>query len=556
MKFSSAFLSVVKYSSLFLEILLLLLVGACNNSNKEESNYKRPNILLIVADDMGYSDLGCFGGEIQTPNIDQLAKEGTLFTNFYSAPSCAPTRASLLTGADNHMAGLGSQFNRTGDQWGYEGFLSDRVITIPQLLGDNGYQTYMVGKWHLGGKQDQLAHSKGFQKSFILHQGAGNHYNSLGFEALDLPSTYSLNGTQVDWPKNSYSTDLYTDYLIDFMNESKSNDKPFFALAAYTSPHWPLQVDSSYWKKYEVNYADGYEALRIRRLEGLKVKGIISKDHPLAPLHPSVAPWDSLSPEEQKIETRKMAIYAGMLENLDDNVGRLIHYLKENGEYENTIIVFMSDNGAAYRDFYNVGDYKDFLQANFDNSYENMGTATSFVSYGPAWAEAASAPFRYFKSYTFEGGIRVPLIIRDPMAIESGSMNKSFLTLTDLAPTFYELAQVPFPETYDGNKIYPLKGKSVLPLLRSDTNQIHSNEETWTMEHHHHVLVRKGEWKLVNTGMMGWDESTFELYNILDDPSESKDIKDTHPEKYQELLAVWKTFKEEYQVKQYASNSD
>jgi arylsulfatase len=540
---------------ILISTILLLYITSCQESNEKQTSKSKPNILLIVADDMGYADLGCFGSDILTPNIDQLAAEGVRFTNFYSAPSCAPTRASLLTGADNHMAGMGSQFNRTGDQWGYEGFLSDRVITIPQVLSDHGYHTSMVGKWHLGGKEDQLAQSKGFQRSFILHQGGGNHYNNIGFESTDLPSIYSLNGQEIEWPKDAYSTDLYTDYLIDFISESNKENKPFFALGAYTSPHWPLQVDSAYWTKYEADYVDGYESLRIRRLAALKAKGIISQDHPMPPLHPGITPWDSLSSEEQKIETRKMALYAGMLENLDVNVGRIIAHLKGIGEYDNTVIIFMSDNGAAYRDFYSIGPFKEFLQANYDNGYDNMGKASSFVSYGPGWAEAGSAPFRFYKQYTFEGGIRVPMIIRDPSTQSAGSINKSFATLTDIAPTFYELAQAPFPKKHLGNDIYPLQGKSILPLIRGEVNEIHGEDDAWTMEHHHHVLVRKGEWKLINTGM-GWEESKFGLYNIATDPSESTDVKENHPEKYQGLLSVWKKFKHEYKVTAYDAGDE
>lgn len=535
--------------------LVFMLLSSCENTNENKKKVEQPNILLIVADDMGYADLGCFGSDISTPNIDKIANEGIRFSNFYSAPSCAPARASLLTGADNHMAGVGSQFYRSEDQWGYEGFLSNRVVTIPQLFKDNNYQTYMVGKWHLGGKKDQLAHNKGFQKSFILHHGAAAHYNNLGFVGLDNPSIYTLNGDEVAWPENAYSTDLYTDYLLKFISEGKSAKKPFFALAAYTSPHWPLQVDSSYWKKYEIKYEAGYEALRLKRLKDLKRKGIISNNHQLPPLHPSIRPWDSLSAKEQKIETRKMALYAGMLENLDYNIGQLISQLKKNGIYDNTVLIFMSDNGAAYRDFYEAGPFKEFLQQNYDNSYENMGNPSSFVSYGPAWAEAGSAPFRYYKQYTFEGGIRVPMVIKLPTAKNTGSINNAHTTLTDIAPTLYDIANIEFPETYNGNPIFPLKGKSIRPLINGDTDIVHSKDEAWTMEHHHHALVRKGSWKLVNPGM-GWDESKFELYNLDTDPSESNDIKGNHPKKYKELLTVWKNYKETYRIQNYNEKND
>ena len=534
---------------LCLALFLFMSLGCAQKASQSDelTVAKRPNILLIVADDMGYSDLGTFGSEILTPNIDALAFEGTKFTQFYSLPSCAPTRASLLTGTNNHVAGVGSQFSRLQNIWGYEGFLTDRVVTIPQLLSQNGYQSYMVGKWHLGIKQYQLAKGKGFQKSFILHQGAGNHYNSLGFEAADKPSIYSLNGTQVDWPQDQYSTDLYTNYLIDFINQGSKENKPFFAYAAYTSPHWPLQVAGEYWKKYEEIYKDGYEVLRKKRLLALTDTGIIAQDYPMPELHPSVKPWDTLSDDQRKIETRKMALYAGMMENLDDNVGRLIAHLKAIGEYNNTIIVFMSDNGAAYRDFYEAGPFKEFLQATYNNDYENMGKESSFVSYGTAWAEAGSAPFRYFKQYTYEGGIRVPLIIKDPKAMTTGNIKHTMLTLTDLAPTFYQLAGVEYPKTYKGQEIYPMEGKSMLALLRENMPKIHTQEDTWIVEHYKQVLVRKGDWKLINADQ-GLDEDQFELYNIVNDPTESTNLKTLHPAIYNELLIHWRKFKQDNRI--------
>lgn len=527
----------------------ILTIQGCFQHADDSASPHAPNILLIVADDMAYSDLGSFGSEISTPNIDALAAEGTRFTQFYSLPSCAPTRASLLTGTNNHVAGVGSQFNRPGTTWGYEGFLTDRVLTIPQILGQNGYQNYIVGKWHLGMEQDQLADAKGFQKSFILHQGAANHHDNLGFEANDLPSIYSLNGTQVDWPKGQYSTDTYTDYLIDFINQGSDSGKPFFAFAAYTSPHWPLQVADEYWKKYEALYKDGYEVLRSQRLSGLKKEGIIAEDYLLPELHSSVAPWDSLSAEQQKIEVRKMALYAGMMENLDNNVGRLIEHLKIIGEYDNTIIVFMSDNGAAYRDFYEAGPFKAFLQANYDNAYENMGKASSFVSYGIPWAEAGSAPFKFFKRFTYEGGIRVLMIIKDPKAILKGNIKSGFVTLTDLAPTFYQLAGANYPKEIEGQQIYPLQGKSMLALLREGIDEIHAPTDTWIVEHHKHVLVRKGDWKLINPGKQ-LEESQFQLFNIVNDPIESTDLKLINPVKYNELLVHWRKFKEDNRIKE------
>jgi len=538
-------------------LLLAFTMGfftSCSNTSGTEDGDELPNILLLVADDLGYADLGCFGSNIRTPNIDQLAAEGVLFTRFHSAPSCAPTRASLLSGADNHMAGVGSQFHRTGDQWGYEGYLTDRVVLLPQLLGDHGYRTYMTGKWHLGGEKDQLAHARGFDRSFILHQGAANHYNNLGFVSSNAPSIYSLDGKEVSWPENGYSTDVYTDYLIRFIEEDRERNQPFFAFAAYTSPHWPLQVDESYWKKYEGKYDEGYEVLRKQRLQSLKDADIISEDRKLPPKLPMVPDWDSLSPDQQRKESRKMELYAGMVENLDYHVGRIINYLKKIGEYRNTLIVFLSDNGAAAENFYERGPFTEFLQANYDNSYENMGSPTSFVSYDHKWAEAGSAPFRYHKQYTYEGGIRTPMIIRYPGNDKPGRKYRGFVTLTDLAPTFYDLAGVEFPSEYKGNEIHPLEGTSLMPVLNGENGQVHSAEEAWIMEHNHHALVRKGRWKLVNP-QNGWDEDDFELYDLEEDPEESIDVKARHPEIYRELLGAWEEYRENYRIQNFMESN-
>ena len=306
-----------KFNGLFLIILFAVLLGC-----SPEKKINKPNILLIVADDMGYSDLGFFGGEISTPNIDALADQGIAFSSFYTAPTCAPTRAMLLSGNDNHIAGMGSQFRLTGE-WGYEGHLTDRVVTFPQLLRDNGYHTYMTGKWHLGMEEDQSPHVKGFENSFVVLRGAANHYDDQGIFKETPISLYRDNGELAKWPEGEYSTDLYTQKLIEFIDQNRADQKPFFAMAAYTSPHWPLQVGEEFWKKYEGRYKEGYEILREERLKSLIENNIIPENSTLPPLHKSVKPWDSLSVEEKKIEERKMELYAGMVDNLDFHVGKI-----------------------------------------------------------------------------------------------------------------------------------------------------------------------------------------------------------------------------------------
>ena len=372
---------------------------------------------MIIADDLGYTDLGCFGGEIQTPNIDSFSESGIRFSNFHTAPTCAPTRAMLYSGNDNHIAGMGSQFKKTGE-WGYEGYLTHRIVPFPQLLNDAGYHTYMTGKWHLGTEKEHNPHNKGMENSFVCLFGAANHYDNQGLFKSNPISLYTENGAPAEWPKDAYSTELYTDKLIEFIGSNRKDNQPFLAIAAYTSPHWPLQVDEEFWKKYEGNYSEGYEELRHQRFESMKNIGIVPKYSSMPEIHPKVQPWESLTEEQRMREERKMELYAGMVDNLDFHVGRLINYLKEIGEYDNTVIVFMSDNGAASRDFFSMPNHHEFLKEFFSNEYENMGDRDSYVSYGPPWAEAGTAGFRYYKDYTTEGGIRTPMIITGP-GIES-----------------------------------------------------------------------------------------------------------------------------------------
>ena len=341
------------YKQYFNQLLIFVFIGistSCSGPKTRKELINRPNIVLIVADDLGYGDIGCYGGDIETPNIDMLASNGIRFSSFHTAPMCAPTRAMLLTGNDNHIAGVGAQSLFT-DVFGYEGKLSDRIVTIPALLKDAGYHTYITGKWHLGTTPESNPNNKGFENSFVLLEGAGNHYNNQS--ALNTEySGYTENGIPVLWPDGMYSTDFYTDKIIEYINQNKEDGRPFFAYAAYTSPHWPLQVDKKYRQKYKGQYDDGYEELRKKRLNSLKKAGIITSEAILPPLHHSVLHWDSLTVKEQKTESRKMEIYAGMVDNLDYNIGRPFTFLKKIGVWDNTLFIFMSDNGAGHRDFY------------------------------------------------------------------------------------------------------------------------------------------------------------------------------------------------------------
>jgi arylsulfatase A-like enzyme len=509
----------------------------------------RPNILLIVADDLGYADLGCYGGEIKTPNLDALARNGILFTHFHTSPLCAPTRSMLLTGNDNHVAGMGSMFSVEGTtragKPGYERHLTDRIVTVAQLLKDGGYQTFMSGKWHLGSGADEIPYAKGFDKSFALMNGGANHFNN--HPISNEPPQYRLDSNRVLYPDGLFSTDVYTDKMMGFIGRRQTG-KPFFAYLAYTAPHWPLQAPTDYIDRYKGRYDMGYDSLRTSRFVRQKAAGIIPENAVLRKRNPAVRPWSDLSAEEKKSECRKMEIYAAMVENLDDHIGQLIQFLSKSGLLDNTVIVFMSDNGAAGEDFYNLPKGAGpFLRAHYDNRYENMGTAGSFVSYGPQWAQAGAAPFNMYKSYASEGGVVTPLIMSGKFIQRKPGIDSSFVTVMDLAPGFLELAQLSYPEIYKNRRMVPQLGSSFVPYLKMQKNRIHDDEYIMGLEHDGQCLLIKGNWKITNISEP-FDESAFALYDLSKDMAETNDLSKSNPEKYAEMLHEWDLFKKKVGV--------
>jgi len=528
-------------------ITILIVAFLCLDSKSsfaQPADASRPNILMIVADDLGYADLGCYGGEIKTPNIDELAGKSILFTHFHTSPLCAPTRSMLLSGSDNHIAGMGSMFsvdgtNRAG-KTGYEHHLTDRIVTIAQLLKDGGYQTFMSGKWHLGSARDQIPYSKGFEKSFALMNGAANHFNNHPFSPNE-PSQYRLDSNSVLYPEGVFSTDVYTDKMIAYIDQRQTG-KPFFAYLAYTAPHWPLQVPDNYINRYKGRYDIGYDSLREVRFASQKAAGIVPENAVLGERNPEIRPWSDLSTEEKKSESRKMEIYAAMVENLDDHIGQLIQFLKKTGLLDNTVIVFMSDNGAAGEDFYNLPKgFGPFIRAHYDNSYVNMGKANSFVSYGPQWAQAGAAPFKLYKSYTTEGGIVTPLIISGKFIARKPGIDHSLISVMDLAPGFLELAHLSYPDLYKNKKIQPQMGSSFVPYLKKQKNQIHEDEYVMGLEHDGRCMLIKGRWKITNISEP-FDEMAFALYDLSNDMAESHDLSKSNPSKYSDMLREWELF--------------
>lgn len=530
-------------------------VRTANDSTKEPTKAEpgRPNILLIVADDLGYSDIGVFGGEIATPNLDRLAAEGLAFSNFYVLPTCSPTRASLLTGNDNHVAGMGvmSEFIYPAISHlpGYSGHLNDQVAVLPEVLRGAGYHTYMTGKWHLGDEDQHSPFRRGFDKTFAMMHGGASHWADMRPLSPANEVYYRRNGERIyELPSDFYSTKDYTDTLIEFIESDLGSNKPFFAYLSFTAPHNPLHAPADYIKKYEGRYDEGWHALTASRLQSLKKIGLIPQHVTELPANPLVKQWDSLSEEQQRKSARDMEVYAAMVDYMDMSINRLFDFLRANDLYDNTLIVFMSDNGAngtpaaAY-----PGNADGKYLASFDNAMDNRGLEGSYVSMGAGWAQASSTPFRLYKSFTTEGGIKSPLIVRHPgNRAERMQWNHSFVHVTDITPTLLQAAGVAYPTRVNGKPIKLPVGRSILPVLIGEQASI-AREGGVGYELFEMKALFQGDFKLLRMpqpfGTGGW-----QLYNLQHDPGEIHDVADRHPAVKQSMIEDWQRYASDNQV--------
>ncbi|KAJ6784957.1 hypothetical protein PWT90_01756 [Aphanocladium album] len=561
---------------------------------------KRPNFLIIVADDLGFSDIRPYGSEIDTPVLDRLSKDGIRMTNFHTAQACSPTRSMLFSGTDNHIAGLGqmaeaAQMKKrlTGEEPayvgkpGYEGYLNWKVAALPEILSDAGYLTIMSGKWHLGMTPDVSPSARGFQKSFGFLPGCGNHFNyepqfdhNEDTMLLTSDGFWMENDKRIDrkkdLPKDFYSTNFFTDKLIDFLVNRTEAEKqqPFFSYLAYTAPHWPMQAPQEVIEKYREfmlaiallplcprflsdylvggKYDNGPDRLRLDRLEQLKRLGLVPSDIEAAPPvgFESHVAWNDLTDHERAISARKMEVYAAMVDLIDQNIGRVVDLLEASGELENTFILFMSDNGAEgstleaaplLSSFKTLGE---LITAYYDNSLENIGKHDSYVWYGSRWACAATAPSRGFKVWSTEGGIRCPCLVRfPPLQASSNAISHTFTTVMDILPSILQLAQVQHPGTsFRGRNVVVPRGKSWVDHLSSPSTHPTVHEE----ENHIHGwelfgnrAIRMGSWKAVLLARQGGD--SWELYNVEEDPAEQHDLAKSQPNILEALLIHWAT---------------
>ena len=492
--------------------------------------------MLIVADDLGFSDIGVFGSEISTPNLDKLARKGLQLRNFYTGPTCSVSRSMLMSGRDNHIAGLGNMAETVADnqlgQPGYEGYLNDRVDTIAELLQSGGYHTYMSGKWHLGAQPEQSPKSRGFDQSFALLYGGGSHFADMaGGDAHRNPLLYRENGSLVrELPEEFYSTTYYTDRLIAQLDSNIGDDKPFFAYLAYTAPHWPLQAPDDYLDKYTGQYDEGYDVARQRRFAKQKRLGLFANEIPQPPRPHYVKAWAELEGKDQLFHARNMEIYAAMVDHMDMSIGRVIDYLSKQSELKNTIIVFISDNGAEHWDYSSAPPPVGQFAATFNNSPENRGRQGSFVFYGPEWAHVSNTPFTRYKGTTYEGGIRSPAIVYWPDKVPAGTISSALTSIVDWYPTFADLAALRQSDS---------TGKSLLPLLTGSVGKVRQDDETIGIEVWGKRSVIGNQFKLVSSPKKPHGQADWELYQLVDDPSEQIDLAREKPSLVAMMQQKW-----------------
>ena len=512
---------------------------------------RRPNIVIILGDDLGFADLGSYGSEIRTPAIDALAKQGVRFTNFYTHASSSPTRSMLLSGVDTHLSGLGNM-----DEWiapnprgavGYEGYLNDRVVTMPQLLKAAGYHTYMVGKWHMGKAPDQIPAARGFERDFSLLDGGGSYWDMTNITAASPKSVFTEDGRYLTkLPDDYYATKTYTDKLISFIDANKGDGKPFFAYVAHQAPHDPYHLPKEWRSRHPGEYDKGWDAVRQERLKRQVEMGIMPAGTELAERMWFVPDPVVLAPASRYILGKKMELYAGMVENMDHHVGRLIDHLKKIGEYENTIFIVFGDNGAEGTDLFGMiagsAGTRDNLYAAINWSQTNpnaWGDPGSWVGYGPMWAQVSMTPFSQYKGWLAEGGIRNALVVSGPIVQRSpGSVNHGVMHVADLMPTLLDVAGASYPKTNQGRELPPLIGKSWGPMLAGKADSVRTDQDYLAWEVFGNRAVRQGEWKL-RWQIKPYGKSDWELFNVAKDPAERKDLAAQNPDKVKALIALW-----------------
>jgi len=513
----------LKYISPRKHWLTVLLLGTAMPAFAQKA--ERPNIVLILVDDLGFSDIGPYGAtDIETPNLDKLAAEGLKLKEFYNNSICAPTRASLLTGQYQHKAGMG-YFNVNLGLPAYQGFLNKESLTLAEVLKSGGYSTLMSGKWHVGDDKDQWPNQRGFDKFFGFIPGASNYFEVAAKEKAEVQ--LRLNNDPYYLEPGKYLTDEITGHALEFLTEQQSTKKPFFLYLAYNAPHWPLQALPEDIAKYKGRYQQGWDSLRTTRHKNAIEKGVIAPGQKIAAADQQLRPWNQLTYDEQQYWQTRQEVYAAMIDHVDQGIGKLLAKLKELKKDKNTLIIFISDNGAQGGNG---------LPLYTSRNTGPVGTAGSYERQNSNWSQTGNSPLRNYKDSPYEGGISAPFIAWYPAKIKANSIAQGTGHLIDLAPTFYQLAGITYPTLYQDVKTNALAGKSLLPVLTGETSQLNRGAPLF-WERSGKKAVRDGKWKLV---ALAGPQPQYELYDLEKDRGENTDLSAQHPEVVSRLAEAYK----------------
>jgi arylsulfatase/uncharacterized sulfatase len=509
---------------------------------------EQPNIVLILADDLGFTDIGPYGSEISTPSLTALANEGIRFTNYHTAASCAPSRAMLLTGVDNHRAGVASIPEAIPpEQSGYDnyqGVLGNNVVTVASLLEGAGYHTYMAGKWHLGKERHQLPSRRGFERTVVMADTGADNWEQKPYIPIYKKANWFADGKEMELPVDFYSSRFLIDKTIEFIDSNREDGQPFFAYVPFQAVHIPVQAPQKFIDQYMGVYDAGWEQLREDRLAKALELGVVGEGTAMVDMS-TTQDWDALSDDRKRYEAKRMAVYGGMVEAMDFHIGRLIEHLKTTGQYENTLFIFTSDNGTEVSgtpDPSNARAQVFIGNQGYTSEYETLGLKGSFNSISPSFASASASPLAFYKFYAGEGGLRVPLIIAGQSIVYKGELNHALSHVTDITPTILSLAGVETPNgRFGGRPVEAIVGRDLMPLIRGDVERVYSEDDVIGYEVGGNAALFRGDYKIVmNRGPIG--DSQWHLYNIVSDPGETKDLADAMPERMQIMSRAYEQY--------------
>ena len=529
-----------------------------------------PNIVFILADDLGYTDIAPYGSEVNTPSLTALANQGVRFTNYHTAANCAPARAMLLTGVDSHLAGVPNIPEMIAPEQrrhaNYQGVLGSNVVTVATLLEDAGYHTYMAGKWHLGMAPENRPSRRGFKRTVAMMDSGADNFEQRPYLQIYDRANWFADGERFDLPEDFYSSRFLVDKMIEFIDSNLQDGKPFFGYLPFMAVHSPVQAPAEYIDRYMGVYDSGWEELRQKRMEQAAALGIISPDTPMVRMQ-TTADWDALDAQQKRYQSKRMAVYAAMIEAMDFHIGRLVEYLKAQGQYNNTIFIFTSDNGGEASGPSDPNAFPARLgpeNLGYNLDYDTLGLKGSFSTIGPSFASAAVSPLSYYKFYAGEGGVRVPLIISGKPGIPQ-QLSPALAWATDITPTILSLAGVAQPkERYAGRPVEVISGRDLTPLLTGKQQRVYGPDDAIGYELTDHGVLFQGDYKLVvNQPPVG--DGQWHLYNIVEDPGETKDLASDQPLRFEQMLASYETYRLDNrvisvpqgynQIKQLVSNS-